>query len=139
MAGTETKVSHDEAVVVAHNAKPLRCSEITSFAEVLDYHGEWVFGETTRESWLMEDGNRISAFCSIDLSQLGGPKHRNIVVSIKPDIYDRLNVLGIDDTLSWKIIGHKSTGWALVVLEHSAIIGSRWVAYIDPATIPEAS
>lgn len=135
---TETKMDHAEAVMVAHNAKPLRMSEVTSFATILDYHGEWVFGETTRESWLMDDGNRVSAFCTVDLSQLGGPKHRNIVVSPKDGVYGRLDVLGIDDTLSWKIIGHKATGWALVILEHSAIIGSRWVAYIDPTTIPAA-
>lgn len=41
-----------------------------------------------------------------------------------------------DDRLSWEIIEHSATGRALVLLQHGRIIGSHWVAYIDPATIP---
>lgn len=40
-----------------------------------------------------------------------------------------------DDTLSFEIVEHES-GFALVILSHGYIIGSHWLAYIYPDTIP---
>ena len=43
---------------------------------------------------------------------------------------------GDPERLGLKVIEHKERGRALVVVEYSRIIGSRWVAYVRTDTLP---
>jgi hypothetical protein len=82
--------------------------------------------------------NEIGPFCSVDLSQLGGPAHRSMAVRATDLVLDtvRPRIVTDDDHLGFRIIGHHGDGRALVILQHGHITGSHWLARIDPATIP---
>lgn len=41
-----------------------------------------------------------------------------------------------DDRLSFQVIYHQANDRCLVLAEHNYIIGSHWLAYIDPASVP---
>jgi hypothetical protein len=128
---------------IAQSGRRLLLPDVTDFADVLEYLGEYQYRDRRGESatGAIIGGNIVSTFCSVDLSQLEGPKHRTIevrptelaVTAVAP------RIVTDDDRMAWKIIAHRDTGLALVILEHGQIIGSHWVAYIDPATIPAAS
>lgn len=120
-----------------------------SFADVLEYVREWDYatmshkpGKVPRPDLLpaprLIGRNVVGPFCSINLSQLGGPAHRSIAVRATDAVLDVVapRIVTPDDHLSFKVIGHKGTGRALVILEHGYIIGGHWLAYIDPATVP---
>jgi len=113
-----------------------------SFSDVLEYIGEFVYDRDRNGPAVAHIGdNEISGFCTVDLSQVGGPHHRSIRVRPLAAVLDavRGRIVTDDDRLSFRIIAHGSTGRALVILEHGHIIGSHWLAYIDPATIPAPS
>lgn len=143
-------------------AHPLTMPDARSFDEVLTYHGEWDYTfmnrsskhfrpelmpasrywpETPVPSW-RGDGdlvhNEIGSFCSVNMSQLGGPLHRSIAVTITDAALEsvRSRIVTDDDHMGLSVIGHAGTGRALIILNHGQIIGSHYLAYIDPTTIP---
>lgn len=140
--------------------KPLLLPDARSFADVLEYRGEWdadarpeprFIPETTpaataweRSAWRIEPGrNEVGPYCTVDLSQLGGKQHRGIAVRATDAVIDAVapRIGTPDDHLSFSVIGHERSGRALVILQHGYIIGDHWVgdhwvAYIDPETIP---
>lgn len=135
--------------------KPLLMPDARSFSDVLTYVREWDYATMNARSGkvphpelvpdsvrLTEAGmfgdncNTIGPFCSIK-SQRDG--RRSIAVIVTQATIDALRgqlVTG-DDRLSLEIIEHPANGRALVIAQHSSILGSRWLAYIDPTTIPE--
>lgn len=155
--------------------KPLLMPDARTFADVLDYLGEWNHETMSHHAgelplrnnrpaarylpacgaaaeWvrgIADVGglpadppgarNEIGPYCSVDLSQLGGPRFRGIAVRATDAAMEAVSARGIvtpDDHLSFQVIGHQGTGRALVILSHGYISGSMWLAYIDPATIP---
>lgn len=82
--------------------------------------------------------NEVGPYCSLDLSQVGGPRHRGLAVRATDRTLEAIapRVVTPDDHLSFKVIGHRGTECALVVCEHGQIIGSHWLAYIYPESIP---
>lgn len=149
--------------------KPLHMPEARTFAEVLDYLGEWDHKTMThyagelpeghrrpepryipevspqataweRRAWRHDGRNEIGPYCSVDLSQLDGPRHRGIAVRATDATIAALTpaIVTPDDHISFEVIGHKGTGRALVTAQHGYIIGSIWLAYIDPASVPAA-
>jgi hypothetical protein len=110
---------------------------------VLEYLGDWdqktmsaYAGEipATRPEPVIVDGNELGPFCTIEFPG----SRRSVAVRALPATVEaiRPRIVTPDDHLSFRIVGHKGTGRALVVAEHGYIIGSHWLAYIDPATIP---
>src|SRR5690606_26566987 len=83
-------------------------------------------------------GNTLSQYANFDMSQLGGPRHYAIRLEPTEEVVSvlRRELVTDDDVLSWQIIGHKDTGLALVIVKHGQIIGSRWIAYVDPSSVP---
>lgn len=137
-------------------AQPLLLDDARSFDDVLIYEGAYhrdlahetitkapahslataFFGDTVSR-------NRIGSYCSVDLSQVGGERWRSISVSLTDEAMEALlgRLVTTDDSISFKIIAHDRSqhgqpNRALVIAQHSQIIGSHYVAYIDPATIP---
>lgn len=146
----------------ADSYHPLLMPDADSFADVLEYLGEWqnppkhepdpepryIPAETPeataweRQAWTRHpDGrNRIGPYCTVDLAQLGGAAHRSMAVRATDAVLEAVagRIVTPDDDLSFSIVAHETTGRALVVLSHGYIIGSHWLAYINPATIPPA-
>jgi hypothetical protein len=131
--------------------RPLLLPDARSFDEVLTYVREWEFEEFRKNPDLAPEprvigdeqeyrrkGNAVGPFCTIDLSQVGGKKHRSVAVVATDATIEAITgrIVTPDDTLSFKLIAHKATNRVLVVAQHGYIIGSHYVAYIDPATIP---
>jgi len=127
--------------------RPLLLPDARAFSDVLEYLGEWdQFKDYESPSRFAGTPpaprplgrNLIGPFCTIDLGQLDGPPHRSIAVRATDATIDavRGRIVTPDDKLSFRLIGHKGTNRVLVILEHGYIIGSHYLAYIDPATLP---
>lgn len=124
--------------------KPLLLPDARSFADVLEYLGEWdqfkdppagrVIGN---ETGYRRTGNEIGPFCVVAVAQPGIPSHRSIAVRATDAVIDVVTprLVTPDDSLSFDIIEHADRNRALVILKHNYIIGYHWLAYIDPATI----
>lgn len=115
--------------------------DVRSFEELLTYHGEWDAPPSVRPrplSRVLPGANRLSPYCTVDLSQLGGPAHRSLMATPTGIVLDVLcdRIVTDADELHVSIVGHAETNRALVIVQHGQIIGSHWVAYIDPATVP---
>lgn len=84
------------------------------------------------------DSNELGPYCSVDLSQLGGPRHRGIAIRATDAVVAALEprIVTPDDHLSFELIAHESTGRVLVIARHGYISGSHYLAIIDPDTIP---
>lgn len=138
--------THTQAVAalqLAHDGR-LRMPEARSLADVADYLGPWRTepnpshdGEPYyRGATDLGDDALLVQYATVDLSQLGGPRHHAIRLAPTDATRRALRSLVVPGQLSWKIIGHAHTGLALVLVQYANIIGSRWLAYVDPATIP---
>ncbi len=79
---------------------------------------------------------QLSSFCAIS----GRPEYQCLRVKPKQEVIDwiRDNMLRINDHLSFKVV-IREDGEALVVVSHSCIIGSRWLALIDSTTVPNGA
>lgn len=107
------------------------------FEEVRSYrHGD-LSGVGKRDDMAVTfDGNTLGSFCSS-----GNDRNlSSLRVKPRPEVLEALRASGglvtNDDKLSWRVFVHKHNARMLVVLEHHVIIGSRYIAYIDPATYP---
>lgn len=86
-------------------------------------------------------GNTVGPFCTVDARQIGGPAHRSIAVRATDATMEALagRIVTPDDTLSFQVIVHQRDDMpprALVIAQHGYIIGSHWLAYVDPDTLP---
>jgi hypothetical protein len=89
-------------------------------------------------------GNEIGPYCTVDTRQIGAEGPRGLAVRATDAVLAAVapRIVTPDDSLSFQVIvhGRRDDGReprALVVLEHGYIIGDHWLAYVDPATIPE--
>lgn len=131
-------------------ARALLLPDVLDFAQVLTYLGEWdsaTMSESGGKAPARPDlvpqpsklgNNVLGPYCTVDLSQVGGAKHRSMAVHPTQAVLDvvRDRIVTDDDRLSFRIIAHSGRERALVILEHGYIIGSHWLAYVDVATIP---
>jgi hypothetical protein len=81
--------------------------------------------------------NEIGPFLSYKPNALPGER-RSMAVRATDLVLAALapRLVTTDDHLGFEIIGH-ADGRALVICSHGHIIGSHWLARIDPATLPE--
>lgn len=129
-------------------ARPLLLPDARTFAEVLTYEREWYHATMSHYAGVvarpelvprprMIGRNELGPFCTVKTTRDG---RRSIAVTATDAVRDviRPRIVTDDDHLSFKVIEHAESGRALVIAEHGYIIGSHWLAYIDPATIPVA-
>ena len=127
-------------------SRPLLLPDVRTFGEVLTYVREWDYatmshrnGEVARPDLVpaprMIGENEIGPYCSINAN---GERYRGVAVIARDEVLEVVapRIVTPDDRLSFKVIEHVDNGRALVILEHNHIIGSHWLAYIDPASIP---
>jgi hypothetical protein len=118
------------------------------FSDVLEYVSEWdhalmshTSGKLPRPDLRPEPAmigrNELGPFCSARL--LGGER-RSMAVRALPAVVDVIapRIVTDDDHLSFDIITHETNNRALVIASHGHIIGSHWLAYIDPQSLPGA-
>lgn len=125
-------------------SRPLLLPDALSFADVLEYLGEWDrFKDHEPEPRVIgieignrRKGNAIGPYCTLE--RVHGVERRTIAVRATDATMNVLDdrIVTDDDTLSFRLIAHERSGRVLVILEHGYIIGSHYLAYIDPATIP---
>lgn len=128
-------------------ARPLLMPDARDFDDVLEYVREWDYATMShtrgtvprpdlRPAPQMIERNEIGPYCSIRLAG----QRRSVAVVARPAVLDVVapRIVTPGDHLSFEIIEHADRNRALVVLQHNYIIGSHWLAYIDPSTIPAA-
>lgn len=124
---------------------PILLPDVSTFGDLFDYVGEWQRTENHERhnpangAPRMIGDNEVGPFATVDLRQIGGEQHRSIAVRATDAVIEAVapRIVTDDDHLSFRLIAHYDAR-VLVVLEHGHIIGSHWLAYIDPATIPAA-
>ena len=150
---SDTKMSHAEAVAritdPALKNRPLLLPNVKTFGELFSYVREWDHETMTSRRGVvsrpdlvpaprMIGENELGPFCEFSVNRrfLG---RRLMAVTATDAVVDAITprIVTPDDHLSFEILEHE-TGWALVTAQHGYIIGSHWLAYIDPATIPTA-
>src|SRR6516225_5524500 len=108
--------------------------EVRDFSEVLEFVGPFVYFE--RETYPVGatiGENEVSEFCSV---QIAGTRTHTIRVKPRDETLLALRgrLVTPDDRLSWKVIGHKDTDHALIILYHGYTLGSHWLAYVETST-----
>jgi predicted RNA methylase len=147
LTATPTAAAQQETSEGFVLARALLLPDARRFEELFDYHGEWhtptdgahvaAYART-----LPAPGgkpNTLGPYCTIDLHEVGlGPAHRAIIVRANDTVVNALaeSIVVGDDTLYFRIAADSDSDRALVVVRHNRISGLRWLAYIDPATIP---
>lgn len=127
-------------------SRPLLFPDVTDFADLFTFERFWDFAtmnhkngypqadtpeNITREGWDKE----VTRFCSV--RNLPGAAH--MMVTPTALILDRIFAyldFAFFDRVGFELIYHERTNRVLVVASASGIIASRWLAYIDPATVP---
>lgn len=130
---------------MSYTNPPILLPDANSFADLFVYVGEWQPTENHERhnpangEPQMIGGNEIGPYATIDLGQIGGERHRSIAVQATDAVLETVapRIVTDEDHLSFRLIAHHD-GRCLVVMEHGYIIGSHWLGYIDPATIPDA-
>lgn len=144
-------------------ARPLLMPDARRFDEVLTLAGEWSHArgyvppcEPVRLPAGGKGGEIIAALIGPpdpdDRNEIGpfgvieyphGSRRRPIAARPTAATLEAIAARGLvtpDDHLSWRVIVHPARddrpSRALMILEHGAINGSLWLAYVDPETIP---
>lgn len=127
--------------------RPLLLPDVRDFAELLECLAPWDYDTMNHRSGVPGparpepvgcEGNELGPFCSVDLGALGRSS-RHLAVRARPATVAALRGhLFSGDVLSFRVIGHVSSGRALVLAQHQSILADHWLAYIDPATIPHS-
>jgi len=115
-----------------------------SFSDLFPKTSEWEHGKLNPETiaempgWDSREGYTcaLSNYCAIN--GVGG--YHGILVTPSDEVvqYFRDHVLHVPcDTLSFKVVV-RDNGTALIIMNHSQIIGSHWLALVDADTIPRA-
>lgn len=122
--------------------RPLLMPDARSFGDVLEYVRDW--DHSTMSHYKGEpgpghiedlefEGNRITAFCSVRMDG-----RHSMAVRPTPALLAALSgqLLPIDDSLAFEVIHHETNNRCLILISHNQIIGSRYLAYVDPSTVP---
>jgi len=133
VANLKRNIRLDSRPDILHHDKSYLLPDAVTFDELFTVIGEpqrWPFTPT------IKDTMKISSWIRFRDAAHGHPVEQ---VKPSPEVFNALRAnmldLGSRDEVSFEIIVHDN-GWALVIVEHSQIIGSRWIAYIDAATLP---
>lgn len=141
-------VTHEEALgTIDQSFHRILMPDAERLADVLEILGPYREQAATRFSPELKDWRTgrpfrvpYGPYCSIDLSQAGGP--RWVSAAARPTdaaaaVLDGC-VLGDElETISFSVIAHRGTGHSLVIASHNLIIGSHWLAYVVTDSVPD--
>jgi len=129
---------------MAFSAKPLAFPKLHSFRDFFESAKPWKHDvgrghEAKGVEWRTKDPFtermttiRIGPYLSVD------SPHESFEVKPKAFLIDwiKKNMLPVaDDVFSYKVVA-RSSKQALLIVQYGRILGDRWLAYIDPKTIP---
>ena len=126
--------------------RPLLLPNVRDFGDLVTVHRLWDHRTMSHTSGVVpEPGlvpdpvkigeNELGPFCSVNMRDRG---RWSLAVTAKPIVVDVIapRIVTEDDRLSFEVIYHPDRDRCLVIAEHNYIIGSHWLAYVDPATVP---
>lgn len=126
---------------MAYTSRPLTFPETRDFHMLFD-----VVPKGTRGvPWVFEDYNMRTGRRRLETIYIGpylsvSPGFQSLYVRPEPvvihDIKQNMLAAGVNDAITFEIVVRDFHD-GLVVAKNSAIIGSRWLALIDPLTIPD--
>lgn len=124
--------------------RPLLLPDARSFADVLTAERAWDFAtmnhrngypqaDTPAEIKLDGLERVVSRFCSVRV-----PGRRNLQVTPTAATLElvRGDTFAFFDRVEFEAIYHEANDRVLIVASASSIIASRYIAYVDPATVP---
>lgn len=135
-----------------HAGRPLYLPDVHTFGEMFTDVVAWddeanrpmprYIPETTptasaweRKAWRSNDGrNEIGPYCTVELTD----RRFALAVRATDAVIEAMRpvIVTPDDHLSFQVIEH-ADGRALVLASHNYIIGSIWLGFIDPASVPD--
>jgi hypothetical protein len=147
---------HDEGYTTPEGfwlPKQLMFPDARTFDELLTFVRPWNHDTMTARSGVVAQPdllpaprkigrNEVGPYCQIDRSQIGGPRFFGCAVIATDQVIEALagSIVTDDDRLTFKVIAHRRRDGepdrALVIAEHGHIIGSRWLGYVDPSSVP---
>ena len=97
----------------------------------------------TRQSWTVAEicnshgaALTIRSFCSVSDARKNAMYRNPMNVTPTQAVLDYLDVaLVVSGTISFKVV-IRSAKEALIVAQYNEILGSRWLALVDPKTVP---
>lgn len=125
-----------------YTSKPLVFPDVRSFGELFEGYAPWnstLSRRSTPQAFppVKVEGAKGSIGPYLVVS---GGEHRSMAVKPNQAVIDYIvsNMFSIlsDDTIYFEIV-IRDENEALVTAKYNKIIGSRWLALIDPKTIPE--
>jgi hypothetical protein len=125
--------------------KRLLMPEARSFADVLTFVRPWDFAtmshkngypqaDTPRDTPIPGTSRLVSHFCAV--RNLEGRQHMQVDPTSELMALLETDDFAFFDRVSFEAICHESNDRVLIVASASGIIASRWLAYVDPATVP---
>ena len=128
--------------------RPLLLPDVKDFNDLFTAVRPWDHATMSHRSGVVAQPDLVPAPRMIGDNELGPflsfrnvPGHRDHsgwAVIAKDVVVDAIapRIVTDDDRLSFAVIYHANYDRCLVIAEHGYIIGSHWLAYIDPSTIP---
>lgn len=124
-------------------SRPIAFPDVRDFAQLFTLTTKDAEGDIWRgEDYNVKTGKRFQTSCRIGpfcgISGKGGYRHLYVKASDAVLEYIKANTIfcGSRDAITFKIVV-RDDGEALVCADHNLILGSVWLALIDPSTIPE--
>lgn len=125
--------------------RPLLMPDVRDFAEVLIAERRWNFAtmnhkngrpqtETPAEVEVPGRERTVSRFCSV--RNLPGRYHMQVSPTTRTLELISSDDFAFFDRVSFEAIYHPANDRVLIVADASQIIASRYLAYVDPATVP---
>lgn len=112
----------------------IRFKDVDDFAEIFDSF-TWNKEQAPVDTVIGKRNGRVGRITTY----ISMPDHKAGYVTLAPDkLASFHDALFQDLTLSFKAITHKDTGYTLLTMDYSEIIGGYWLAYVRTDTLPEA-
>jgi hypothetical protein len=115
--------------------KPLAFPDVHDFHQLFTHVGPWSYSAKEQPPGVHSGGNVIGPFLTVSGRDTD---RRSYAVKPSAAVVSWLgsNLVVKGDRIYFEVIV-RSPSSALVVAKHNKILGDRWLALIDPSTIPE--
>lgn len=119
----------------AFTAKPLAFPHVRSFHDLFSSARPWRSSDLQGRGAKVGKGREANTVGHyLVMSGRGGHESFYVTPTSMVTDYIASNMLAIGDRLHFEIV-NRSDG-ALVIVSHGKILGSRWLAMVDPSTLP---
>lgn len=127
-------------------AKRLLLPDVRSFTELFTAVEPWSYSRMNHGPGAPEHtphgGNFLDEFCSVRIFGRTSNSDGNCHLRVKPTqatldaVVSDAGFAGWGYYMSWEVIEHSERGRCLVIANITQLISNRWLAYVDPASVP---